>query len=310
MFGAKNCSLSTNVHQSSFSDPFGLQSKQIQPDYVSSHLEAGNSKRGNGRMALTGKNAHDRGIIYPIKGKREPNVGPDVLMVMISSELAHLVQFAKAQEVPFNNMNLFHLYQTRGEAEEIPLTLSGPFFGAPQAVIAMEKLIVLGAKRIWVLGWCGSLQPGLQTGHLVIPTAAISEEGTSTHYPIFDMPLESDPQLNRTLEEALKQHGLSFSKGPVWTTDAVYRETPDKVKAYQAQGLLAVEMEVSALMTLAIFRSVAMAGLLVVSDELSDLKWRPGFSSPLLKENSRAAGEVLVKVALSSIQNHTPKNTQ
>ncbi len=38
MFGAKTCSLSTNVRQSCFSDSFSLQSKQLQPDYVSSHF--------------------------------------------------------------------------------------------------------------------------------------------------------------------------------------------------------------------------------------------------------------------------------
>ena len=80
----------------------------------------------------------------------------------------------------------------------------------------------------------------------------------------------------------------------VWTTDAPYRETPNKVLAYQQQGVLAVEMEMSALMTLAVYRGVSMAGLLVVSDELFEMKWKPGFSNPLLKKNSRAAARALL----------------
>jgi uridine phosphorylase len=149
------------------------------------------------------------------------------------------------------------------------------------------------------VGWCGALQPGLSTGNLVLATGAISEEGTSSHYPIGDMPLESDSRLTRMLEERLEQEGIPFLKGDVWTTDAVYRETREKVQKYQERGILAVEMEMSALMTLAIYRSVAMAGLLVVSDELSDLKWSPGFSKPVLKKNSRAAGKVLLSLARS-----------
>jgi nucleoside phosphorylase len=98
-------------------------------------------------------------------------------------------------------------------------------------------------------------------------------------------------------EEALKKQGLPFSKGAVWTTDAIYRETPEKVRTYQGLGVLAVEMEMSALMTVAIYRSVAVAGLLVVSDELSHLRWRPGFSRPLLAKNTRAAGEVLISLS-------------
>jgi len=53
-------------------------------------------------------------------------------------------------------------------------------------------------------------------------------------------------------------------------------------------------MEVSALLAVSSFRSVQLAALLVVSDELSQLKWVPGFSSSLLKKRSRVAAELLL----------------
>jgi len=240
----------------------------------------------------------EEGIIRPMKGKGDPLVGPDALMIIIPSELKYLVQVAKAQEVAFSEMSLYRLYQAERGADA-PLTLCGPFLGAPHAVIAMEKLIVLGAKRFWVLGWCGSLQPDLPIGHIVVPTGAISEEGTSPHYPIKARSPESDERLNQMLGEELERRGLPFSKGVVWTTDAIYRETPGKVKAYQARGILGVEMEISALMTLALYRSVSMGGLLVVSDELFDFKWRHGFSNPQLRKSSREAGKALLDLATS-----------
>jgi uridine phosphorylase len=245
---------------------------------------------------LDASSRNNEGMIRPFKGKKDPDVERDALMVMIPSELQFLVQASKAEELSFSDMNLYHLYRAN-KGTQAPFTLAGPCLGAPQAVIAMEKLIVLGAKRIWVLGWCGSLQPDLTIGHIIIPTGAVSEEGTSNHYPVSNRLPESTTALNRMLEEALIQQSLPFSKGSVWTTDALYRETPDKVKTYQDQGILAVEMEISALMTVALYRSVAMAGLLVVSDELFQLKWRPGFSNPLLKKSSRAAGKVLLRLA-------------
>jgi uridine phosphorylase len=238
----------------------------------------------------------DEGIIRPIKGNREPLVSPDVLMVTIPSELKYLVRLSRAKESPSIMMDMFRLYQIE-DGSEAPLTISGPFFGAPQAVIALEKLIVLGAKRIWVLGWCGSLQPTLRIGHLIIPTAAISEEGTSSHYPIGEKALKSDLKLSRILEKELKLHSFPFTKGRVWTTDALYRETPNKVKQYQTQGILAVEMEISALMAVTHYRSIAMTALLVVSDELFDLKWRPGFSDPLMRRTSHSAAEILLNIA-------------
>ncbi len=245
---------------------------------------------------MSRKPKNGEGIISPVKGKGDPQIGPDALMVMIPSELKSLVLKANAKKIPFRDMSLYNLYRT-SEDPGSSITVSGPFLGAPHATIAMEKLIILGAKRVWVLGWCGSLQHNVRAGHVVIPTNAVSEEGTSAHYPIPGRAPESNARLNSMLEQALKQQGLPFSKGSVWTTDAVYRETPDKVRAYQNQGILAVEMEMSALMTVAIYRSVSMAGLLVVSDELFDLKWRPGFSDPLLKKNSRAAGHILLRLA-------------
>lgn len=248
---------------------------------------------------MNDKTPMEMGIIRPLRGKDEPNLGTDALMVMIPSELQYLVRVARAQELHFTQRLLYRLYLAK-QGADAPVALSGPFLGAPHAVIAMEKLIVLGAKRIWVLGWCGSLQRDLQIGHLLIPTRAISEEGTSQHYPLSGQTIESDPSLNDMLERALIQEDLPFFKGTVWTTDALYRETPNKVNTYRNQGVLAVEMEISALMTVARYRSVEMAGLLVISDELFDLKWRPGFSDPRLRKNSRAAGELLLHVAASA----------
>jgi uridine phosphorylase len=242
------------------------------------------------------KETPSEGIIRPVKGRRDPQLGPDALMVMLPSELKHLVRKARAAEVAFSNTPLYKLYRTE-KAPGPSITLAGPFMGAPHAVIGLEKLIALGAKTILVLGWCGSLQPDLKVGDLVIPDRAISEEGTSQHYPLPHGAPRSDSRLNRMLEISLEEQDLAFTKGEIWTIDAIYRETPEKVKAYQKKGVLAVEMEVSALLTVAAYRSVSLAGVLVVSDELSDLKWRPGFSNPLLKRNTRLAGETLLSLS-------------
>jgi uridine phosphorylase len=235
-----------------------------------------------------------------MKRKTDPAVGRDAIMVMIPSDLDYLVTTSHAQKHPLFHMNFYDLYQYRGKVgKEGALTLLGPFLGAPQAVMGMEKMIALGAKRFWVLGWCGSLQPNLRVGDLVIPTDALCEEGTSQHYPIGDKTAKTDEKLNHMLEKALDEKGQAFNKGKVWTTDAPYRETAVKVERYQKRGALAVEMEMSALMTLAIYRNVKLAGLLVISDELFDLKWHSGFKNPKLKQISRLAGELLLNLVES-----------
>lgn len=238
----------------------------------------------------------EEGIIKALKRKGDPKIEDDVMMIMIPSELDYLTQINRKQLVHYN-MGIFNLYRIKTRSD-VYLNLAGPFLGAPHAVIGMEKLIALGAKRFWVMGWCGSLNPELRIGDLVIPSSAISEEGTSAHYPI-KSDLKTDIELNGLLEQYLLKKRHLFKKGLLWTTDAPYRETPEKIKAYQTKGALAVEMEMSALVTVSIFRQVKLTGLLVVSDEIFDLKWNPGFSNPKLKQRSRLACEMLIDLVKS-----------
>ncbi len=235
------------------------------------------------------------GIISPMRTKSDLEVGPDVLMVMGTSDLDYFVSLKQGKNFARVEMGFFNLYQVK-DGLDISFTLAGSFLGAPQAVMGMEMIIPLGVKRIWVFGWCGSLDPTLRIGDLVIPTSGISEEGTSQHYPIGEMPLTTDTALNEILAEALEKEGQTFRRGKVWTTDAPFRETPSKVKEFQNRGVLAVDMEMSALMTLAIFRNIKLTGLLVVSDELFDLKWNPGFSSPEFQKGLGFAREFLFKL--------------
>jgi purine-nucleoside phosphorylase len=249
---------------------------------------------------LSEKKAHEEGLIQPRKRLTDPAVAQDALMAMMPADFTYLLERNRAGfSLPYDEIFFkIHPFHKNGKNS---LSLCGPFLGAPQAVMGMEKLIALGACRIWVLGWCGSLRSDLKVGDLVIPTDAVSEEGTSQHYPIGEKKAGSDPELTRILGEALVHEGRVYRGGTVWTTDAPYRETPSKVLAYGSKGILAVEMELSALMTLSAYRSVRLAGLLVVSDELADLKWRPGFRDPRFKGMSRFAADFLFKFIQSGV---------
>jgi len=236
-------------------------------------------------------------VIKPKKEKEEPLLGPDAIMVAIPSELQLMVDLSNAKRAVVGKANPFKVFIIK-KGKDLPLGLAGPLLGAPQGVIIMEKLIALGAKRIWILGWCGSLQPNLAIGNLIIPTTALSEEGTSAHYPVNKKRRQTSTFLNKRLEDALLKANLPFKKGPVWTTDALYRETSEKVIDYGKKGLLAVEMEMSALITVAVYRSVKLAGLLIVSDELFSLEWHHGFGGDKLKRASKSYVPRLSRLSL------------
>ena len=237
-------------------------------------------------------------IIRPRRGEGEAILGPDAIMVAIPSDLSYMVDLAQAERVAPKSLSPFKLYSVKREGNSV-VAMAGPLLGAPQGVMVLEKLIALGANRVWVLGWCGSLQPSLTIGNLIIPTTAVCEEGTSVHYQVIEEKRQTSPFLNDRIEDALARASMPFTKGPVWTTDAIYRETEEKVTAYGKRGFLGVEMEMSALITVAAYRSVKLAGLLIVSDELASLRWHNGVGSEALTKSCKEAGRLLLDVCVA-----------
>jgi purine-nucleoside phosphorylase len=159
-----------------------------------------------------------------------------------------------------------------------------------------ESLVAWGVRDLLFMGWCGAISEAVAIGDLVLPTAALIDEGTSAHYR--DSASESVPSaaLVQKLFDACATQAIVGHRGKVWTTDAPFRETTEKVLHYRRLGALAVEMECSALFTLGGYRSAAIASLLVVSDDLSSLVWRHGFKDPRFAAGREAACSVIVRM--------------
>ncbi|WP_448872241.1 nucleoside phosphorylase [Desulfobulbus propionicus] len=176
--------------------------------------------------------------------------------------------------------------------------LAGPAVGAPMATLCLEKLIALGAQRIVVYGWCGAIHPDLRIGDVFLPLSGLSEEGTSQHYC---SGTQWDLSLQASLMLALKQVGRQPKFGKIWTIDALYRETRQKVEQYAVQGFLAVDMEYTALQAVAAFRSVTLGAVMLVSDELFCGNWNPGYSRKQFRSHSRQMLDLLVSFMHTAI---------
>ena len=181
-------------------------------------------------------------------------------------------------------------------AQDGRFCLAGPALGAPQAVMAAEKLFALGVRNLLFLGWAGSLVKELGIGDLLLVEGALSEEGTSAHYPLEAEP-GPDPELNRLVRDRAEESGVGLKTGRIWTTDAIYRETRSKVEGHAARGIGAVDMESSALFAVAAFRGRAAAGLMTVSDELFSGTWKSGFKEEALQKARRTAAGLMVRAA-------------
>lgn len=154
-------------------------------------------------------------------------------------------------------------------------TINGP--GAPFAVIVLEELAALGVRRVVLVGMAGSLRTALRAGSFVVCDRALRDEGTSHHYVGPGRYAYPSTRLTSALRAALERRGEPFASGPSWTTDAVYRETAAEVRRYRRRGILTVEMEASAVFTVAALLGVEAAALFVVSDHLDEGGWEPRF---------------------------------
>jgi len=225
-------------------------------------------------------------IINPGRAKDDPDLPATGLLLINPAEAKagqHLAKSRGGQQKFLYNSNLVLL---PGNGNSDSVFIAGPAVGAPMAVLTLEKLIALGARRIIVYGWCGSLNNTLKIGDVLLPTWAKSAEGTSAHYPVNFRP-ESHASTRQTLSEGLAAQGLTVLSGPVWTTDAPYRESITQVNQLSEQNILGVDMEYAALIAAAAFRGIELTAALLVSDELWSGKWNPGFRTKGFKKKSR-----------------------
>jgi len=230
-------------------------------------------------------------VIHPRRGKSSPQLGPVGVLAATDPDLRRLRDGLGFGRDEGRRLHMSRLYTASESLAGI--CLAGPLVGAPYAVMIAETLIAWGARTLVFLGWCGAVSATVEIGDMVLPTSALIDEGTSRHYmPDIDASAPS-ASLAKKLAEMCAVDGRRLHQGPVWTTDAPYRETHEKVRNYQRQGALAVEMECSALFTVAAFRAAAAASLLVVSDELSSLCWRPGFKDPRFTRGREIACDVI-----------------
>jgi uridine phosphorylase len=234
--------------------------------------------------------SHDA-IINPIMGKKPPQLGTRCVMVANPPDFDYLHRLLKTGNNQSRRLLMSRLNYGYGNSS---MGLIGPFLGAPYAVILLESLIAWGITEIIFLGWCGAICEDVRIGDVVIPDKAFIDDGTSNNY-VSSQCSGSLPSasLSASIKSALTGNNVKFHEGPVWSTDAIYRETKEKVICFQKKNALAVEMEAAALFSVGSFRKIDVGSILIVSDELSSLKWKPGFKNPIFKERRHQVCEIL-----------------
>lgn len=149
------------------------------------------------------------------------------------------------------------------------------FVGEPACVGIYEEVLALGSKRLILLGNCGVLDKSIEDCGIIIPTKAIRDEGTSYHYEPASDYIEVNKKYKDLFKEVLEEAGYPFIEGITWTTDALYRETKEKVKYRKEQGAIAVEMECAGMQALCNFKETEFFQFFYAGDNLDHESWDP-----------------------------------
>jgi len=176
------------------------------------------------------------------------------------------------------------------------LAVMHPGVGAPVSAAIMEEAIAYGARNFVACGGAGVLKT-IAVGHLLVPTAAVRDDGTSYHYLPPGHEAVPTPRALAAIREVLLARGVPFIEGKTWTTDAIYRETRAKVERRRKEGCITVEMEAAAFFAVAKFRGVEFGQILYAGDDLSG-EWdhRDWNKHQIREELFRLAAEACLKL--------------
>lgn len=233
----------------------------------------------------------DEAIIKPLMGEKPPQLDNRCVMVANQPDLDYLERLFKTKDSKSRRIMMSRLSYGHGPA--LPGFI-GPFIGAPYAVILLESLIAWGITEFVFFGWCGAVSESVRIGDIIIPDQSFIDDGTSQNYMAAPSSAAlPSASIQSRLKSFLNRNDVRFHEGSIWSTDAIFRETKEKIGYYQKKNTLAVEMEAAALFSAGSFRNVDVGCILLVSDELSSYKWKPGFKHPVFKERRCQALELI-----------------
>jgi len=180
--------------------------------------------------------------------------------------------------------NIGKLYSIGSTSNRVGM-LASFGIGAPATVLHMEELSGWGARKFVIIGMAGAITDRLRIGDVVVCTKSVRDEGTSHHYVKHSKYAFSSKKLTDMLYLSINSRFSRVHRGPSWTIDAPYRETIEELRRYRSEGVLTVEMEASALFAVGELRGIDTAAVFVVSDILSEEKWKPKFRSKIVLDN-------------------------
>lgn len=182
--------------------------------------------------------------------------------ILLTNFIDYVQRFAKRFDVAVAGLDRPMQTATAGE-----ITILNFGMGSAMAATAMDLLSAVGPQAALFLGKCGGLKKKTALGDLILPIAAIRGEGTSDDYMPPEVPALPSFRLHKAVSETIKEEGLEYWTGTVYTTNRRVWEHDREFKAYLKKvRAMAVDMETATLFTVGFVNEIPRGALLLVSD--------------------------------------------
>jgi uridine phosphorylase len=159
----------------------------------------------------------------------------------------------------------------RGSWQGVEVVVASHGVGGPGAICLFQELADAGVGTILRLGTAGAMQPGVGDGDLVIAEACVRDDGVTQQLVPPEYPAVASAEAVLALVAAARDRQAPHHRGLVWTRAAFYPGLlPVPMPAYVRAGVLAIEMELSALLVLGSLRGLITGGVLVIDGVAAD----------------------------------------
>ena len=217
---------------------------------------------------------------------------PSIAIITFKQDLVDIVDTNSCFE-KYSTLSagqILNIYKTTYKNKEIILYRT--LIGGAATVGIMEEIIARGVKNFIFFGSCGTLSKNIKPGHFILPTEAYRDEGTSYHYlPVTDfIKVKTVDKLAKVFDK----QNLKYIKTKTWTTDALYKETKNKMQNRKDAGCLVVDMECASIMAVSNVRNINSYQFFYSDDTLDGKVW----DIRTLKDNRESVLEKCLEIAL------------
>lgn len=158
-----------------------------------------------------------------------------------------------------------------GSYKGVGVTVMSTGMGVFSAVVGVEELAQIGTEVFIRIGSTGAIQEKARIGDLVIPRAAVRDEGASIEYMPENMPAMTDLDVLDSLREAAQDLNVRHHVGVMRTREVFYERERSKNldMRYAELGVLSDDMELSGMLSVAADLDKKAGGIMTVGANLA-----------------------------------------